>query len=144
MRISGWLEGWKKTFPSLGGKITQLTLFSIIPTYFLSVFSIFDKFAARVRKFLWSKTDEWRRDYLVGWTACRLRSERNQGLRNIHPRNGAPLIKWSWNFPRGSNPFLHRIIRSTYGSQSNSHIILRWWHQCSLRCYCLAFSNFSC
>ncbi|RVW29636.1 hypothetical protein CK203_100953 [Vitis vinifera] len=58
-RISRRLDGWKKTYLSLGGRITLIqSCLSHIPSYFLSLFKILVSIASKIEKmqrdFLWS------------------------------------------------------------------------------------------
>ena len=69
-KVSRRLNGWKKAFLSLGGKITLIqSCLSHIPSYFLSLFKVPTSIALRIEKlqrdFLWSGSGEGKRDHLV-------------------------------------------------------------------------------
>ena len=66
------LDGWKKAFLSLGGRITLIqSCLSHIPSYFLSLFRIPVSVAKRLKKlqrdFLWSGAGEGKKDHLLRW-----------------------------------------------------------------------------
>ena len=69
-RISRRLDGWKKAFLSLGGRITLIkSSLSHIPSYFLSLFKIPILIASKIEKlqrdFLWSEAGEENKDHLI-------------------------------------------------------------------------------
>ncbi|RVW46760.1 GTP-binding protein TypA/BipA-like [Vitis vinifera] len=69
-RISRRLDGWIKTFLSLGGRITLIqSCLSHIPSYFLSLFKIPVSIASKIEKmqrdFLWSEVGEGKKDHLI-------------------------------------------------------------------------------
>ncbi|RVW87592.1 putative ribonuclease H protein [Vitis vinifera] len=71
-RISRRLDGWKKTYLSLGGRITLIqSCLSHILSYFLSLFKIPASIASKIEKmhknFLWSGAGEGKKDHLVRW-----------------------------------------------------------------------------
>ena len=71
-RISRRLNGWKKAFLSLGGRITLIQSgLSHIPSYFLSLFKIPVSIASKIEKmqrdFLWSRAGEGKKDHLIRW-----------------------------------------------------------------------------
>ncbi|RVW34016.1 putative ribonuclease H protein [Vitis vinifera] len=71
-RISRRLDGWKKAYLSLGGRITLIqSCLSHIPSYFLSLFKIPVSIASKIEKmqrdFLWSGAGEGKRDHLIRW-----------------------------------------------------------------------------
>ena len=69
-RISRRLDGWKKAFLSLGGRITLIQSYlSHIPSYFLSLFKIPTSIASKIEKmqrdFLWFGAGEGKKDHLI-------------------------------------------------------------------------------
>ncbi|KAL6343054.1 hypothetical protein AAG906_017866 [Vitis piasezkii] len=57
-RISRRLDGWKKAFLSLGGRITLIqSCLSHIPSYFLSLFKIPASITSKIEKMQWSFED---------------------------------------------------------------------------------------
>ena len=69
-RISRRLDGWKKAYLSLGGRITLIqSCLSHIPSYFLSLFKIPVSIASKIEKmqrdFLWSGAGEGKKDHLI-------------------------------------------------------------------------------
>ena len=71
-RISRRLDGWKKAFLSLGGRITLIqSSLSHIPSYFLSLFkipvSIVSEIGKLQRDFLWFGAGEGKKDHLIRW-----------------------------------------------------------------------------
>ena len=71
-RILRRLDGWKKAFLSLGGRITSIqSCLSHIPSYFLSLFKIPSSMASKIEKmqrdFIWSGAGEGKKDHLIRW-----------------------------------------------------------------------------
>ena len=71
-RISRRLDGWKKAYLSLGGRITLIqSCLSHIPSYFLSLFKIPASIASKIEKmqrdFIWSGAEEGKKDHLIRW-----------------------------------------------------------------------------
>ena len=71
-RISRRLDGWKKAYLSLGGRITLIqSCLSHIPSYFVSLFKIPVSIASKIKKmqrdFLWSGAGEGKKDHFIRW-----------------------------------------------------------------------------
>ena len=96
-RISRRLDGWKKTFLSLGGRITLIqSSLSHIPSYFLSFFKISVSIASKIEKlqsdFLWSGSGEGKKDHLMRWdVVCRPKDLGGLGFGKTSLRNIALL-----------------------------------------------------
>ena len=112
-RVSRRLDGWKRAFLSLGGRITLIqSCFSHIPNYFLSLFKILASVALRIEKlqrdFLWSVSGEGKRDHLVKWDlVCRPKEFGTLGFGKIFLRNQTLLGKWFWRYPKESSTLWH-------------------------------------
>ena len=104
-RISRRLDGWKKAYLSLGGKITLIqSCLSHIPSYFLSLFKIPVSIASKIEKmqrdFLWSGAGEGKKDHLIRWEVVgRLKELGGLGFGKTFMRNIALLGKWLWRVP---------------------------------------------
>ncbi|RVW35813.1 putative ribonuclease H protein [Vitis vinifera] len=124
-RISRRLDGWKKTYLSLGGRITLIqSCLSHIPSYFLSLFKIPVSIASKIEKmqrdFLWSGVGEGKRDHLIRWeVVSRPREMGGLGFGKTSMRNSALLGKWLWRFPRERSGLWHKVIASIYGTHPN-------------------------
>ncbi|RVW29709.1 putative ribonuclease H protein [Vitis vinifera] len=98
-RISRRLDGWKKAYLSLGGRITLIqSCLSHIPSYFLSLFKIPVSIASKIEKmqrdFLWSGAGEGKRDHLIRWeVVSRPREMGGLGFGKTSMRNSALLGK---------------------------------------------------
>ena len=71
-RISCKLDGWKKTFLSLGSRITLMqSCLSLITPYFLLIFKVSMKVTSKLKKlqrdFLLSGFRQRKRDHLIKW-----------------------------------------------------------------------------
>ena len=99
-RISRRLDGWKKAFLSLGGRITLiLSCLSHIPSYFLSLFKIPVSIASKIEKmqrdFLWSRAGEGKKDHLIRWeVVSRPKELGGLGFGKTSLRNIALFGKW--------------------------------------------------
>ncbi|RVW91431.1 putative ribonuclease H protein [Vitis vinifera] len=122
-RISRRLDGWKKAFLSLGGRITLIqSSLSHIPSYFLSLFKIPASIASKIEKlqkdFLWSGAGEGKKDH---------------------------LIRWDVRFPRERSGLWHKIIVSIYGTHPNgwdANMVVRWSHKCPWKAIAQVFPRF--
>ena len=139
-RISQILDRWKKTYLSLGGRITLIySCLSHIPNYFLSLFKIPATVATKIERlqmdFLWSGVGECQRNHLISWdVVCKPKAKGGLGFGKISLRNYALLGKWLWRFPRESFALWHQVILSIYGTHTNgwnANTIVRWSHRCS-------------
>ncbi|RVX00013.1 putative ribonuclease H protein [Vitis vinifera] len=116
-RISKRLDGWKKAFLSLGGRITLIqSSLSHVPSYFLSLFKIPVSIASKIEKlqrdFLWFGTGEGKKDHLIRWdVVCRPKELGGLGFGKISLRNIVLLRKWLWRFPRERNGLWHKLLR---------------------------------
>ncbi|RVX22450.1 putative ribonuclease H protein [Vitis vinifera] len=115
-RISRRLDGWKKAYLSLGGRITliQSCLFHI-PSYFLTLFKIPVYIASKIEKmqrdFLWSGAREGKKDHLIRWEVVNRPKEMGGlGFGKTSMRNSALLGKWLWRFPRKMSGLWHKVI----------------------------------
>ncbi|RVX05715.1 putative ribonuclease H protein [Vitis vinifera] len=138
-RVSSKLDGWKKAFLSLGGRITLIqSSLTHIPSYFLSLFKIPISIALRIEKlqrdFLWSRSGEGKRDHLASWDIVyRPKEFGGLGCGKITLRNQAFLQKWLWKYPLESFALWHQVILSIYGTHPNgwdANNIVRWSHRC--------------
>ena len=99
-RISRRLDGWKKAFLSLGGRITLIqSSLSHIPSYFLSLFKIPISIASKIEKlqrdFLSSRAGERKKDHLIRWdVVCKPNELGSLGFGKTSLRNVALLGKW--------------------------------------------------
>ncbi|WJZ91182.1 hypothetical protein VitviT2T_010279 [Vitis vinifera] len=99
-RISRRLDGWKKAFLSLGGRITLIqSSLSHIPSYFLSLFKIPASIASKIEKlqkdFLWSGAGEGKKDHLIRWdVVSRPKELGGLGFGKTSLRNIALFGKW--------------------------------------------------
>ena len=124
-RISRRLDGWKKTFLSLGGRITLIqSCLSHIPSYFLSLFKIPTSIASKIKKmqrdFLWSRAEEGKKDHLIRWyVVSRPKELGGLGFGKTSMRNITLLGKWLWRFPRERSGIGHKVIASIYGTHPN-------------------------
>ena len=138
-RISRRLDGWKKAYLSLGGRITLIqSCLSHIPSYFLSLFKIPVSIASKIEKmqrdFLWSGAGEGKKDYLIRWeVVTRPKELGGLGFGKISLRNIALLGKWLWRFPRERSGLWHKVIASIYRTHPNgwdANMVVRWSHRC--------------
>ncbi|RVW94050.1 putative ribonuclease H protein [Vitis vinifera] len=151
-RISRRLDGWKKAYLSLGGRITLIqSCLSHIPSYFLSLFKIPASIASKIEKmqrnFLWSGAGEGKKDHLVRWeVVSRLKELGGLGFGKISLRNIALLGKWLWRFPRERSGLWHKVIVSIYGTHPNgwdANMVVRWSHRCPWKTIAQVFQEFS-
>ncbi|RVW78875.1 LINE-1 retrotransposable element ORF2 protein [Vitis vinifera] len=151
-RISRRLDGWKKAYLSLGGRITLIqSCLSHIPSYFLSLFKIPVSIASKIEKmqrdFLWSGAGEGKRDHLIRWeVVSRPREMGGLGFGKTSMRNSALLGKWLWTFPRERSGLWHKVIASIYGTHPNgwdANMVVRWSHRCPWKAIAQVFQEFS-
>ncbi|KAJ9680549.1 hypothetical protein PVL29_019768 [Vitis rotundifolia] len=151
-RISRRLDGWKKTFLSLGGRITLIqSCLSHIPSYFLSLFKIPASIASKIEKmqrdFLWSGAGEGKKDHLIRWdVVSRPKELGGLGFGKTSMRNIALLGKWLWRFPRERNGLWHKVIASIYETHPNgwdANMVVRWSHRCPWKAIAQVFQDFS-
>ena len=138
-RISRRLDGWKKAYLSLGGRITLIqSCLSHIPSYFVSLFKIPVSIASKIKKmqkdFLWSGAGEGKKDHFIRWeVVSRPKELGGLGFGKISMRNIALLGKWLWRFPRERSGLWHKVIASIYGTHPNgwdANMVVRWSHRC--------------
>ncbi|RVX17758.1 putative ribonuclease H protein [Vitis vinifera] len=132
-RISRRLDGWKKAYLSLGGRITLIqSCLSHIPSYFLSLFKIPVSIASKIEKmqrdFLWSGAGEGKKDHLIRWeVVSRPREMGGLGFGKTSMRNSALLGKWLWRFPRERSGLWHKefspFVRLVVGNGER----IRFW-----------------
>ncbi|RVX01566.1 DUF724 domain-containing protein 7 [Vitis vinifera] len=114
-RISRRLDGWKKAYLSLGGRITLIqSCLSHIPSYFVSLFKIPVSIASKIKKmqkdFLWSGAGEGKKDHFIRWeVVSRPKELGGLGFGKISMRNIALLGKWLWRFPRERSGLWHKM-----------------------------------
>ncbi|RVW32138.1 putative ribonuclease H protein [Vitis vinifera] len=151
-RISRRLDGWKKAYLSLGGRITLIqSCLSHIPSYFLSLFKIPASIASKIEKmqrnFLWSGAGEGKKDHLVRWeVVSRPKELGGLGFGKISLRNIALLRKWLWRFPRERSGLWHKVIVRIYGTHPNGwdvNMVVRWSHRCPWKAIAQVFQEFS-
>ncbi|RVW60988.1 putative ribonuclease H protein [Vitis vinifera] len=151
-RISRRLDGWKKAFLSLGGRITLIqSCLSHIPSYFLSLFKILVSIASKTEKmqrdFLWFWAGEGKKDHLIRWeVVSRPKKLEGLGFRKTSMRNIALLGKWLWRFPRERSGLWHKVIASIYGTHPNgwdANMVVRWSHGCPWKAIAQVFQEFS-
>ncbi|RVW55793.1 LINE-1 retrotransposable element ORF2 protein [Vitis vinifera] len=149
-RISRRLDGWKKAYLSLGGRITLIqSCLSHIPSYFLSLFKIPVSIASKIEKmqrdFLWSGAGEGKRDHLIRWeVVSRPREMGGLGFGKTSMRNSALLGKWLWRFPRERSGLWHKVIASIYGTHPNgwdANMVVRWSHRCPWKAIAQVFKS---
>ncbi|RVW93876.1 Transposon TX1 uncharacterized 149 kDa protein [Vitis vinifera] len=138
-RILRRLDGWKKAFLSLGGRITLIQFcLSHIPSYFLSLFKIPVSIASKIEKmqrdFLWSGAGKGKKDHLIRWeVVSRPKELGGLGFGKTSMRNIALLGKWLWRFSRERSGLWHKVIASIYGTHPNAwdtNMVVRWSHRC--------------
>ncbi|RVW26926.1 putative ribonuclease H protein [Vitis vinifera] len=151
-RISRRLDGWKKAYLSLGGRITLIqSCLSHIPSYFLSLFKISISIASKIEKmqrdFLWSGAGEGKRDHLIRWeVVSRSREMGGLGFGKTSMRNSALLGKWLWRLPRERSGLWHKVIASIYRTHPNgwdANMVVRWSHRCPWKAIAQVFQEFS-
>ncbi|RVX16773.1 LINE-1 retrotransposable element ORF2 protein [Vitis vinifera] len=151
-RISRRLDGWKKAYLSLGGRITLIqSCLSHIPSYFLSLFKIPVSIASKIEKmqrdFLWSGAGEGKKDHLIRWeVVSRPKEMGGLGFGKTSMRNIALLGKWLWRFPRERSGLWHKVIASIYGTHPNgwdANMTVRWSHRCPWKAIAQVFQEFS-
>ena len=115
------LAGWKKLYPSKGGRLTLLkSTLSSLPTYYLSLFTIPKHVAEGIEKlqrnFLWGGLGDGFKHHLVGWnTVCRPIANGGLGIRRVAVTNRVLLGKWMWRFGREENHLWRQVIAAKYG-----------------------------
>ncbi|KAF5476686.1 hypothetical protein F2P56_003400 [Juglans regia] len=103
-KIERKLEGWKRLYLSKGGRLTLIkSILSNLPTYFLSLFQLPARVAARIEKlyrdFLWSGIGDEFKFHLISWDkVCRPLSSGGLGIKNLRTFNRALLGKWLWRY----------------------------------------------
>ena len=104
-RILRRLDGWKKTFLFLNGKIIliQSCLFHTLTIFFLSLFKIPKSVASKIGKlqgdFHWLGVGEGKKDHLISRDlVCKLEEYGGLGLGMISLGNCALLGKWLCRF----------------------------------------------
>ncbi|RVW63563.1 putative ribonuclease H protein [Vitis vinifera] len=151
-RISRRLDGWKKAFLSMGGRITLIqSSMSHIPSYFLSLFKIPASIASKIEKlqrdFLWSGAGEGKKDHLIRWdVVSRPKELGGLGFGKTSLRNIALFGKWLWRFPRERSGLWHKVIASIYGTHPNgwdANMVVRWSHRCPWKAIAQVFQDFS-
>ncbi|RVW92334.1 putative ribonuclease H protein [Vitis vinifera] len=151
-RISRRLDGWKKAFLSLRGRITLIqSSLSHIPSYFLSLFkipvSIVSEIGKLQRDFLWSRAGEGKKDHLIKWdVVCKPKELGGLGFGKTSLRNIALLRKWLWRFPKERSGLWHKVIASIYGTHPNgwdANMVVRWSHKCPWKAIAQVFQDFS-
>ncbi|RVW99862.1 Transposon TX1 uncharacterized 149 kDa protein [Vitis vinifera] len=105
-RISRRLDGWKKAYLSLGGRIMLIqSCLSHIPSYFLSLFKIPASIASKIEKmqrnFLWSGAGEGKKDHLVRWEVVSRPKELGVSIYGTHPNgwDANMVVRWSHRCP---------------------------------------------
>ncbi|RVX11326.1 LINE-1 retrotransposable element ORF2 protein [Vitis vinifera] len=130
-RISRRLDGWKKAYLSLGGRITLIQSSS--------------KIEKMQRDFLWSGAGEGKRDHLIRWeVVSRPREMGGLGFGKTSMRNSALLGKWLWRFPRERSGLWHKVIASIYGTHPNgwdANMVVRWSHRCPWKAIAQVFKS---
>ncbi|RVW77727.1 Transposon TX1 uncharacterized 149 kDa protein [Vitis vinifera] len=124
-RISRRLDGWKKAYLSLGGRITLIqSCLSHIPSYFLSLFKIPVSIASKIEKM--------QRDFLWSGGGREERSPYQMGG------------KWLWRFLEKGAVFGIRLLRVYMGHILMDGTPTRWLdgHKMSLEGYCSSFPEF--
>ncbi|KAJ9685197.1 hypothetical protein PVL29_017290 [Vitis rotundifolia] len=151
-RISRRLDGWKKAFLSLGGRITLIqSSLSHIPSYFLSLFKIPASIASKIEKlqrdFLWFGAGEGKKDHLIRWdVVSRPKELGGLGIGKTSLRNIALLGKWLWRFPKERSGLWHKVIASIYGTHPNgwdANMVVRWSHKCPWKAIAQVSQDFS-
>ena len=105
-KIERRLEGWKKVFLSKGGRLTLThCVLSVLPVYFLSLFTIPGEVANTIerliRAFLWEDFDESNCSYLVKWDIVSIsKFKGGLGIGNMVKKNRALLSKWLWRLKK--------------------------------------------
>uniref|UniRef100_A0A2N9J5V1 Reverse transcriptase domain-containing protein n=1 Tax=Fagus sylvatica TaxID=28930 RepID=A0A2N9J5V1_FAGSY len=134
------LAGWKKLYLSKGGHLILLkSTLSILPTYFLSLFTIPKHVAERIEKlqrnFLWGGLGDGFKHHLVGWnTVCRPIANGGLGIGRVAVTNRDLLGKWLWRFGREENHLWRRVIVAKYELEGGgwSSLEPRGFHGCGL------------
>ena len=95
-KVARRLDGWKKAFLSLGGRIT---LIHSCLSHILYCFKILVSVAKRLKKlrrdFLWSGVGKGKKDHLLRWeVVCCSKEQGGLGLGKIYLKNRALLGKW--------------------------------------------------
>lgn len=121
-KVSKRLDGWKRTYFSLGARVTIIqSCLSNIPICFLSLFKapkgVVVNLEKLMREFLWSGSREEKRDHLIGWDLVRRpKEEGGLGLGNIEAKNLSLLGKWLWRYLLEADSLWHKVIKSKFGS----------------------------
>ncbi|RVW46854.1 Transposon TX1 uncharacterized 149 kDa protein [Vitis vinifera] len=150
-RISRRLDGWKKAYLSLGGRITLIqSCLSHIPSYFLPSLKSQLQLLQRLRRckefsLVWGRGRE--ENHLVRWeVVSRPKESGGLGFGKISLRNIALLGKWLWRFPRERSGLWHKVIGSIYGTHPNgwdANMVVRWSHRCPWKAIAQVFQEFS-
>lgn len=123
-RIHKKLAGWKKSYISLGGRLTLIkATLSNVFVYYMSFFKVPRKIQQDLdkcqRDFLWLGAFD-KKDYLVKWEdVYRLKVFGGLGIRHLNKKNIALLRKWLWRFSNGESSLWHSIIHKKYGFDPN-------------------------
>ena len=93
---------------------------SSLPIYFMSLFVIRRKVAAKLEKiqrdFLWGGGALEQKSHLVRWAIVRLdKQQGGLGIRDLIILNETLLGKWFWRFASERDPLWKRVIVGKYG-----------------------------
>lgn len=141
-RVNRRLAGWKKSYISLGGRITLIkAVLSNVPVYYMSLFKMPIKVSWELKKcqrdFLW-EGGRGKKDHLVKWdNVCRPKEFGGLGIGHLNERNVAILGKWLWRFFNEVDSLWQSLIYNKYGMGPNgwdcshrpSHSMSLIWRQ---------------
>lgn len=123
-RIQGKLECWKKSYISMGGRITLIkATLSNLPVYYMSLFKMPLKIISQVKKyqrdFLWKGGFD-KKDHLVNWKeVCRPKLMGGLGIGKIKERNMVLMGMWLWRFSMEQDSLWYSTISHRYGHHPN-------------------------
>ena len=142
-KIEKRLAGWKRFYPSKGGRITLIkSTLSNLPTYYLSLFPIPKSVARRIEKlqrdFLWGGLDDEPKFHLVPWKeVCEPLMGGSLGIQNLTMFSQALLGKWLWRYAIEPESLWRRVIDSKYGSMWGG-----WYSQIGTQAYGVSLWKF--
>ncbi|KAK3220389.1 hypothetical protein Dsin_014359 [Dipteronia sinensis] len=128
-KVNQRLAPWKRGCISKGGRLILIrAVFSSLPNYFMSVFSIPVGVAGKIEKlqrgFFGGDGAIKRKVHAVDWdTVCKRKNHGGLGIGRVLEKGLSLLAKWIWRFGREDSSLWKNVICAKYGPSLSD---LRW------------------